>query len=905
MADSAASPPLTLDKSSIDANVVQSLTLTSPILDLVADGGGDKVSISIPSRNDSSSTIGDDVVQSLALTSPILDLVADGDDDKVSVSIPSRNETLDEPSSIGVDDVVQSMALSSPIHDRVVDGGGDKVSVSIPTRNETLDESSCSIGVDVVQSMALTSPIRDRDDVISIPSRNETLDESSSSTIASIGANVVQSLALTSPIRDRDDVGGGDKETLTVSSQVKGTRRAKPAMNHPFQYGRDETNEPRLSLSNCPENSWDLNNHHRHETYLSSNFSSGYDVDDDEYLMGMYDPYQRRYQQEPFTEYNIGAGLWNLGNSCFVNSVLQCFTHTVPLIQSLRAYKYQYPCNCYNMMNRFCVLWALQRHIKLALRTSRCSISPSHFLDNINYFSPDFRRYQQEDAHEFLQAFLDKLERCCLERRSDRGDNSSQDGNFVQRIFGGRLVSKLRCCSCGSVSETFENSVGLSLEIEDVDNLYDALESFTSVEKLEDQMTCDKCEEKVSKEKQLLLENLPPVVTFHLKRFKNNGYFMEKISKHVRFPLELDLESENSEVATKYRLYAFVEHLGSLAYGHYISYVRSEPKLWHKFDDKQVTMVNEEDVLSRDSYILFYAREDIPWFFNAFDEMQPLLGASLNNFSPKSVLDPSNGECSSEISYENVNKSNKPCDSHANAEENYVSLSDESTTESSGEDSPMEEELLDPVYDTYPPFTEPSQREIIDSRLAIEKAMTGDVFVPVPMVQNQDLSPKQQEGGVRIQLEHLESAKNQDEPCKQALISKEEPFEDVSLSSAESNGEDTPMPELLDSLETDGSYAPASKKELDSCVPTGDEFVPVVMAQIQDSTPEQQEETFQQLLLFDDDEAGYMETEEVANDDELAKKQSPRGRELYVDVAYSDGSPIKRMKTESEDNENL
>lgn len=59
-------------------------------------------------------------------------------------------------------------------------------------------------------------------------------------------------------------------------------------------------------------------------------------------------------------------------------------------------------------------------------------------------FSADFQRFQQEDAHEYLQAFLDKLERCCLDRRSYRGHTSSQDVNIVENVFGGRLVSEVR-----------------------------------------------------------------------------------------------------------------------------------------------------------------------------------------------------------------------------------------------------------------------------------------------------------------------------------------------------------------------------------------------------------------------------------------------------------------------------
>lgn len=43
-------------------------------------------------------------------------------------------------------------------------------------------------------------------------------------------------------------------------------------------------------------------------------------------------------------------------------------------------------------------------------------------------------------------------------------------------------------------------------------------------------------------EKQLLLDKEPSVAVFHLKRFKTDGFNVEKIDKHVDFPLELDLQ---------------------------------------------------------------------------------------------------------------------------------------------------------------------------------------------------------------------------------------------------------------------------------------------------------------------------------------------------------------------------
>jgi uncharacterized UBP type Zn finger protein len=100
----------------------------------------------------------------------------------------------------------------------------------------------------------------------------------------------------------------------------------------------------------------------------------------------------------------------------------------------------------------FCVIRAIRYHIEAALRPERCPIAPYFFFDNLNYFSPDFQRYQQEDAHEFLQAFLEKLEICGSDRTSFRGDITSQD------VFSGRLisgVSSLNFYTLGQVSKLF------------------------------------------------------------------------------------------------------------------------------------------------------------------------------------------------------------------------------------------------------------------------------------------------------------------------------------------------------------------------------------------------------------------------------------------------------------------
>ncbi|KAL9231194.1 hypothetical protein vseg_006451 [Gypsophila vaccaria] len=332
----------------------------------------------------------------------------------------------------------------------------------------------------------------------------------------------------------------------------------------------------------------------------------------------------------------VGAGLYNLGNTCFLNVVMQCFTHTVPLVQVLLSLKHDASCHG---NGEFCVLCAVRCQIEGSIAYSGKIISPSNLVDNLYNISSCFHRYQQEDAHEFLQCLLDKLD-------SNWSKHESND-SLVKQVFGGRLVSQLRCCKCGYHSDIYEPMNDLSLEIEDVDDLESAFKSFTKVENLEDTTTCDRCKEKVQREKQLLLDQAPAVATLHLKRFKSDGVYVEKIDKIVKYPLELDLapytkDATDDNEDLNYELYGFVVHVGfSSTSGHYFCYIRASPDEWYRFDDSKVTKVSEETALDQEAYILFYSRKGTPWFSGLVDKWKAHLEQK-SNISPKSVLESAN-----------------------------------------------------------------------------------------------------------------------------------------------------------------------------------------------------------------------------------------------------------------------
>ncbi|KAJ8478316.1 hypothetical protein OPV22_022043 [Ensete ventricosum] len=267
----------------------------------------------------------------------------------------------------------------------------------------------------------------------------------------------------------------------------------------------------------------------------------------------------------------IGAGLANLGNTCFLNAVLQCLTYTEPFAAYLQSGKHQISCQ----IAGFCAMCAIQNHVMIALQSTGKILSPSTLVKNLRCISHNFHNSRQEDAHE----------------------------------------SQVMCMQCSYSSNKFDPFLDLSLEIAKVDSLWKALNYFTAVEQLdggERQYQCQNCKENVRGLKQLTIHKAPYVLTIHLKRFDS---FVpgQKIDTKVDFELTLDLKpfiSDPHEGDLKYTLYGVLVHAGwSTESGHYYCYVCTSSGMWHSLDDNQVYQVSEKTVLEQKAYMLFYVRD--------------------------------------------------------------------------------------------------------------------------------------------------------------------------------------------------------------------------------------------------------------------------------------------------------
>lgn len=123
---------------------------------------------------------------------------------------------------------------------------------------------------------------------------------------------------------------------------------------------------------------------------------------------------------------------------------------------------------------------------------------------------------------------------------------------------------------------------------------------------------CTRCKTYRDAVKKIDIWKLPPYLIIHLKRFKYQGRWRDKISTYVDYPIDnLELGSFilNNKNSFNYRLYGISNHTGTLDGGHYTALCRHlDIDRWFKFDDSDVREVHDESVLkSASSYILFYS----------------------------------------------------------------------------------------------------------------------------------------------------------------------------------------------------------------------------------------------------------------------------------------------------------
>jgi ubiquitin carboxyl-terminal hydrolase 8 len=328
-------------------------------------------------------------------------------------------------------------------------------------------------------------------------------------------------------------------------------------------------------------------------------------------------------------------GLQNIGNTCFMNTALQCLS----AIDIFSAYflSDQYLSDI-NKKPQSEFVRAYVRFLKNAWDENDCIISPKLLKETLGKFYDPYSGFRQNDAAECFNKIIEllheglsyavsikfaiKKEHILTEMEKMEAASMActkmhfeKNYSIPVKLFYGQFQNRIICIECKTVSMYYEPFSMINLPIcEKTNTLSDCIEKYTSFEIMDgkNKYCCGKCQKETIGKKKIMVWKLPNILVFSLNRFSGS----RKIEKYIDFPVNKVIfnnlvQNENSK-NTVYDLVSVANHSGGLSGGHYWAYVKGTNGKWFICNDENCSEItNQSTIVSNSAYFLVYKKRSI------------------------------------------------------------------------------------------------------------------------------------------------------------------------------------------------------------------------------------------------------------------------------------------------------
>jgi uncharacterized UBP type Zn finger protein len=292
------------------------------------------------------------------------------------------------------------------------------------------------------------------------------------------------------------------------------------------------------------------------------------------------------------------TGIVNAGNTCWMNSVLQCILSVQELADSLE--KVREPAGDAD------VAWRIAHEVALVAQAMRSDVVASYsrrdasrLKELLSAANPGLQLDDQNDADEGARTILNAIHE---HQTAESGGNNTE----VMRLFSYETQKKSTCDSCGDVrtdanTETTIGPMTLPMSGGRATSLGKLIGNALAATRPEG-LRCEACKGVGTRSIETRMARRPIAALFSMGRFQYGARGMRKNGAAVRYP-------ETHPSLGKLR--AECMHSGSHFGGHYTANVRvcvRDVETWHAFSDESVKKKRLPGVKERtkEVYMLLY-----------------------------------------------------------------------------------------------------------------------------------------------------------------------------------------------------------------------------------------------------------------------------------------------------------
>jgi len=304
------------------------------------------------------------------------------------------------------------------------------------------------------------------------------------------------------------------------------------------------------------------------------------------------------------------TGLTNVGNTCYMNSVLQALLSSTYLNTYLLRYLKGCIAHKININEYFSPMTIEYLRVAANIYNNNNTYTPITFKKTLDTNLKAYVGYQQHDAQEFLLAIMNEF----IDSSKDKNI-----GNIINRVCGGKYREMISCTKCYHIEYKRSKFLEITLPIpltSDISKYYHSGPNDTMMRNLQsvnlehcfekfgereflhgsNQWHCPKCKKKVDAVKKMEVDEVPDLTIITFSRFIGNN----KNNTHVNIYENINLEGR------RLTLIATVNHSGGVNGGHYTARIKRNNN-WFIANDASIYPTTINNVVKDPSiYLAFY-----------------------------------------------------------------------------------------------------------------------------------------------------------------------------------------------------------------------------------------------------------------------------------------------------------